>query len=131
MVISLTLFCVLADSNRAKIVAQICFIFFINELANEVAEKSKHGITLSSGGSSTSLEGEMDCRERINNKIFCGLEKRNYVIKQMIKLTLNNGEEICESKNIIKEVRTFYERLYSDRQLEECEIKTWLQICLH
>ena len=27
-------------------------------------------------------------------KYFCGLEKSNYVSKQMIKLTLNNGEEI-------------------------------------
>ena len=35
-------------------------------------------------------------------KDFCGLEKRNYISKQMTKLTLNNGEEICESKDIIK-----------------------------
>ncbi|WP_419624551.1 reverse transcriptase domain-containing protein, partial [Thiolapillus sp.] len=55
-------------------------------------------------------------------KYFCELEKRNYVSKQMIKLTANNGEEIHEVKDIIKEVKTFYERLYSDRQVEECEI---------
>ena len=53
---------------------------------------------------------------------FCELEKRNYVSKQMIKLTANNGEEIHEVKDIIKEVKTFYERLYSERQVEECEI---------
>ena len=40
----------------------------------------------------------------------------------MIKLTANNGEEIHEVKDIIKEVKTFYERLYSDRQLEECKL---------
>ena len=40
----------------------------------------------------------------------------------MIKLTANNGEEIHEVKDIIKEVKTFYERLYSDMQVEECEI---------
>ena len=55
-------------------------------------------------------------------KHFCGLEKRNYISKQMTKLTLNNGEEICESKDIIKEVKVFYERLYSERQVEDCEI---------
>ena len=55
-------------------------------------------------------------------KYFCVLEKRNYVSKQMIRLTLNNGEEIYETKDIIKEVKMFYERLYSDRQLEDCEI---------
>ena len=40
----------------------------------------------------------------------------------MIKLTANNGEDIHEVKDIIKEVKAFYERLYSDRQVEECEI---------
>ena len=52
----------------------------------------------------------------------CALEKRNYVSKQVIRLTLDNGEEIYETKDIIKEVKMFYERLYSDRQLEDCEI---------
>ena len=55
-------------------------------------------------------------------KYFCGLEKRNYVRKQMTKLALNNGEEIYESKDIIKEVKVFYERLYSERQVEDSEI---------
>ena len=40
----------------------------------------------------------------------------------MIKFTANNSEEIHEVKDIIKEVKTFYERLYSERQVEECEI---------
>ena len=53
---------------------------------------------------------------------FCGLEKRNYVSEHMIKLTLNNGEDIYETKDIVREVKTFYERLYLDRQLEDCEI---------
>ena len=55
-------------------------------------------------------------------KYFCGPEKRNYISKQMTKLTLNNGEEIYESKDIIIEVKVFYERLYSERQVEDCEI---------
>ena len=40
----------------------------------------------------------------------------------MIKLTANNGEEIHEVKDIIKDIKTFYERLHSDRQVEGCEI---------
>ena len=36
---------------------------------------------------------------------FVGFEKRNYISKQMTKLPLNNGEEIYESKDIIKEVK--------------------------
>ena len=43
--------------------------------------------------------------------IFCGLEKRIYISKQMTKLTLNNGEEIYESKDFIKEVKIFYEEV--------------------
>ena len=58
---------------------------------------------------------------------FCGLEKRNYISKQMIKLTLNNGEEIYETKDIVKEVKTFYERLYLDRQLDDCEISDMVE----
>ena len=56
-------------------------------------------------------------------KYFCGLEKRNYISTQMTKLTLNNVEEIYESKDVIKEVKkVFYERLYSERQVEDCMI---------
>ena len=60
--------------------------------------------------------------EKKITKYFCGLEKRNYISKQMTKLTLNNGEEIYKSKDIINEVKVFYERLYSERQVEDCKI---------
>ena len=39
------------------------------------------------------------------------LEKRNYKSKQMTKGTFNNGEEIHESKDIIKEIKIFYEKV--------------------
>ena len=55
-------------------------------------------------------------------KYFCGLEKCNYISTQMTKLTLNNGEEIYESKDVIEEVKVFYERLYSERQVKDCVI---------
>ena len=45
----------------------------------------------------------------------------------MIRLTLNNGEEIYETKDIIKEIKMFHERLYSDRQLEDCEILDFVE----
>ena len=64
-------------------------------------------------------------------KSFCGLEKRNYVSKQMFKRSLNSGEEIYETKDIIKEVKTFSERLYSNRlSAEDCEILDMVA-CLH
>ena len=40
----------------------------------------------------------------------------------MIKLTFNKGEEIYETKYIIREVKMCCERLYSERQLEDCKI---------
>ena len=40
---------------------------------------------------------------------------------------MNNGEEIYESKDIIKEVKVFHERLYSERQVEDCEILAMAQ----
>ena len=55
-------------------------------------------------------------------KYFCGLEKRNYISKQMLKLTLSNGEELYETHDINKEVKTFYKRLYSDRNFRNCKI---------
>ena len=65
----------------------------------------------------------------IITKCFGGFEKRNYMRKQMTKLTLNNGEEIYESRDIIKEGKIFYEeaklfydRLCSKRRIEDCKI---------
>ena len=54
-------------------------------------------------------------------KYFCGLEKRNYVSKQVNKRAASNGSELHEAEDIIQEVKTFYERLYQKKQLEECE----------
>ena len=45
-------------------------------------------------------------------KYFCGLEKRNYINTQMTKLTLNNVEEIYESKDVIKEVKKCFTKDY-------------------
>ena len=39
------------------------------------------------------------------SKYFCNLEKRHYVIKQMIKLIDAKGEEIKEPLDINKEVK--------------------------
>ena len=63
-------------------------------------------------------------------KYFCGLKKRNYVSKQMLKLTLSNGEELYETHDIIKKVKTLYERLYSDRNRINYEILVPAYPCL-
>ena len=35
-------------------------------------------------------------------KYFCGLEKRNYISKQMTKLTLNNGKKYMKARILLK-----------------------------
>ena len=61
-------------------------------------------------------------------KYFCGLEKCNYISKEMTKHTLDKEEKIYESKDIIKEekifyeeVKVFYDRLFSKRRIEDCK----------
>ena len=51
-------------------------------------------------------------KKKKKKKYFCGLEKCNYISKQMTKLTLNNVEEIYESKDVIKEVKKCFTKDY-------------------
>ena len=60
-------------------------------------------------------------------KYFCGLEKRNCIGKQMTKRTLSNGDETHHSKDTKNEVETFYEKLYSERQVEDFEISDMIE----
>ena len=48
-------------------------------------------------------------------KYFCGLEKRNYVDKTIRKLKLQNGTFLTAQKEILHEVKTFYEKLFSNK----------------
>jgi len=53
---------------------------------------------------------------------FCALEKRNYVNKCMNKLILNDGFELLNKDDIRCEVKRFYEQLYTEKKVEECDI---------
>ena len=44
-------------------------------------------------------------------KYYLNLEKRHYVSKQTFKLIDKNGQEITETKEMIKETRKFNEQL--------------------
>ena len=35
-------------------------------------------------------------------KYFCGLEECNYISKEMTRVTLNNGEEIYETRTLLR-----------------------------
>ena len=46
-------------------------------------------------------------------KIFCNLEKRNFVQKAMCFVRKDNGDIIHDSSAITKEAKLFYENLYA------------------
>ena len=48
-----------------------------------------------------------------SSKYFCNLEKRHFTEKIIPKLILNNGTEITNQADILKEQKSFYENLYS------------------
>jgi hypothetical protein len=52
---------------------------------------------------------------------FCSLEKRNYVNKRITKLE-HNGNTLTAEKEIDNTVNHFYSSLYSEREVEDCEI---------
>ena len=48
-------------------------------------------------------------------KYFCHLEKRNYVNKTVAKLILDNGTHVTEQKDILDEIKYFYQNLYKSK----------------
>ena len=59
--------------------------------------------------------------EKVSN-YFCNLESINYVSKQVRSIVRPNGEELKETEDIIKEVKLFYESLYSHKKVNGCNI---------
>ena len=59
-------------------------------------------------------------------KYFCNLEKRNFVNKTVTKLVNPNGNEITDQKQILEEIKHFYENLYKsrDNSLEDINLHT-------
>ena len=55
-------------------------------------------------------------------KYFCNLENRNFISKTMLKLISDNGKEIHTQDDILKETRSFYQKLYSKRKIENIDL---------
>ncbi len=62
-------------------------------------------------------------------KFFCGLEKKNFVNKNITKLIGTDGRNILEQKDILQAVKSFYKKLYSSRDddLEDVDLDILLQ----
>ena len=67
----------------------------------------------------TSIEITVDRRRGKNTKYFINLEKRNHDKKYIKKLITDNGKEIINQKDIVKEQMNFCEKLYSTRNLQK------------
>jgi exonuclease III/uncharacterized protein (UPF0305 family) len=60
-------------------------------------------------------------------KYFCNLEKRHYISKTMSKLINREGKVLNEQKEVEKEVNDFYESLYEQTNVDDCEISDLTQ----
>ena len=49
------------------------------------------------------------------SKYFCALEKRNFVNKKCTKLINKNNEQLTNQKEILIEIKSFYQDLYKSR----------------
>ena len=54
---------------------------------------------------------------------FCNLEKRHYISKGMAKLNDKHGNVLHDQRDILMEVKGFYEQLYEEISIENCEIE--------
>lgn len=55
-------------------------------------------------------------------KYFCNMEKRNFVSKTMSRLVNQEGNVLTKNEDITQEVKLFYENLYKNKEVEDCEI---------
>ena len=57
---------------------------------------------------------------------FCSLEKRHYISKKkyiyMAKLIDKDDNVLTDNNDILQEVKSFYEKLYERRDVEDCDI---------
>ena len=55
-------------------------------------------------------------------RFFCGLEKSNTISKTVQKIIKDDGSEITNQKQILEEIKTFYETLYTSNQSDFSDI---------
>lgn len=89
----------------------------IKKELEEIRKKQAEGAAIRSR-SRWILEGEKP------SAYFCNLEKRNYLDKSMNYLQKDSGETLTEQKDILNEVKQFYESLYSERETQHVDLNT-------
>ena len=85
-----------------------------------IREKSMEGFILGSRA-----RWIADGEKRTN--YFCNLEKRHNVSKSMSRLINQHNKILDNQKDIVEEVKQFYERLYQHRKNEKVNLKSKLE----
>ena len=60
------------------------------------------------------------------SKYFCNLENRNFIDRSMVFLERDDGQVIYDQDDILKEVQTFYESLYTKQEVTEVNVENML-----
>ena len=87
-----------------------------NENLVDIRQKKMEGVLLISRARWVG-EGEK------RTKYFCGLEKRNFVSKQMNTIIAKDCSILTQTNAVLEETKQFYESLYKNRKTEDCEIE--------
>ena len=58
-----------------------------------------------------------------NTKYFCNLEKRHFISKSLPKLIDKYDKVLTNQEDIVREVKTFYEKLYNSREVENKDLR--------
>ena len=90
------------------------YYLLTNEVEQSQQEKRKGSIILSRV--KWNIDGEKQ------TKFFCGLEKSNTISKTVQKIIKDDGSEITNQKQILEEIKTFYEILYTSNQSDFSDI---------
>ena len=82
----------------------------------DIRQKKMEGVLLRSRAKWVG-EGEK------RTKYFCGLEKRNFVSKQMNNITAKDGSFLTQTNTILQETKHFYGSLHVNRKTEDYKIE--------
>lgn len=103
------------EENENKGVEDLRKLKNIQKKLKEIREKRIDGVILRSRARWI-VNGERVTR------YFCNMEKRHYISKNMARLIGRDGSVIADNEGLLTEVKHFYEKLYSERPVENCEI---------
>lgn len=87
-----------------------------NKKLEDLRQKKMEGVKLRSKAK------WIDEGEKVT-KYFCNLENRNFISKCMPSLITSTGDILTDQNNILHEAKEFYKNLYSEKPVEDVDLK--------